>query len=123
MPTRSGYQCAYVKRWVAVKWRWQLQRRSAERAWLTAELKACGWPRVVKPAFPHIPSSSGATGGSGRQAPGSSGGTSGGSSQVSYYVHPGAFCSEHWQYGRTAAGTLMRCTTTSTDARFRWRSA
>ena len=125
MPARSGYQCAYVTRWVAVKWRWQLRVDSAERAWLTAELKACSWPRVVKPTFPQIPNSSSASGGSGGSSSGagSSGGTSGGSSQVSYYVHPGAFCSEHWQYGRTAGGTLMRCTTTSTDARFRWRSA
>lgn len=122
MPARSGYQCAYVKRWVAVKWRWQLHVDSAERTWLTAELRACGWPRVAKPAFPHIASSSGGSGGSSTGA-GSSDGTSGGSSPVSYYVHPGAYCSEHWQYGRTSAGTLMRCTTTSTDARFRWRSA
>jgi hypothetical protein len=120
MPARSGYQCAYVKRWVAVKWRWQLHVDSAERGWLTAELRACGWPRVVKPAFPHIPSSSSASSSSG----GSGGPSAGaGSSQVSYYVHPGAFCSEHWRYGRTSAGTLMRCTTTSTDTRFRWRSA
>jgi hypothetical protein len=108
MPARSGYQCAYVKRWVAVKWRWQLHVDSAERAWLTAELRACGWPRVVKPAFPQISSPSSSSGGTG---------------PVSYDVRPGAYCSEHWQYGRTSAGTLMRCTTTSTDARFRWRSA
>jgi len=122
MPARSGYGCGYVKRWVAVKWRWQLRVDSAERAWLTAELKACSWPRVVKPPFPHVPRASGGSGGSSTGA-GSSGGSSGGSSQVTYYVHPGAFCSEQWQYGRTSAGTLMRCTTTSTDARFRWRSA
>lgn len=38
-------------------------------------------------------------------------------------VHPGAFCSQHWQYGRTTKGTLMQCTTTAEDTRFRWRSA
>ncbi|WP_306366075.1 serine/threonine kinase [Nocardiopsis sp. CC223A] len=38
-------------------------------------------------------------------------------------VHPGAFCSEHWQFGYTSAGTLMQCTTTATDSRFRWRQA
>lgn len=38
-------------------------------------------------------------------------------------VHPGAFCSEHWQYGYTPAGTLMQCTTTAEDSRFRWRQA
>jgi hypothetical protein len=46
-----------------------------------------------------------------------------GSGTVSYAVHPGVFCSEHWQYGYTSAGTLMRCTTTATDSSFRWRSA
>jgi hypothetical protein len=38
-------------------------------------------------------------------------------------VHPGAFCSQHWQYGYTTAGTLMRCTTTASDSRYRWRKA
>lgn len=38
-------------------------------------------------------------------------------------VHPGAFCSQHWQYGHTNNGTLMRCTTTAEDSRFRWRAA
>ena len=38
-------------------------------------------------------------------------------------VHPGAFCSEHWQYGYTVKGTLMQCTTTAEDSRFRWRQA
>lgn len=38
-------------------------------------------------------------------------------------VHPGAFCSEHWQYGYTPKGTLMQCTTTAEDSRFRWRQA
>ncbi|MFL1379533.1 MULTISPECIES: serine/threonine kinase [unclassified Nocardiopsis] len=38
-------------------------------------------------------------------------------------VHPGAFCSQHWQYGYTTAGTLMQCTTTAADSRFRWRQA
>ncbi|OKI17262.1 serine/threonine kinase [Nocardiopsis sp. TSRI0078] len=38
-------------------------------------------------------------------------------------VHPGAFCSQHWQYGYTSAGTLMQCTTTAEDSRFRWRQA
>ncbi|MFB8767014.1 serine/threonine kinase [Nocardiopsis alba] len=38
-------------------------------------------------------------------------------------VHPGSFCSQHWQFGRTNNGTLMQCTTTAEDSRFRWRSA
>jgi hypothetical protein len=119
MPLRPGYQCGYAKRWVAVKWRWQLRVDAAERAWLATELKACGWPRVVKPGKPVIPSTGGSTGD--RGSGGGSGPVTG--SPVNYAVHPGAFCSEHWQYGHTSAGTLMRCTTTATDSRFRWRSA
>lgn len=38
-------------------------------------------------------------------------------------VHPGAFCSQHWQFGHTSKGTLMQCTTTAEDERFRWRAA
>lgn len=118
MPSMPGYQCGYAKRWVAVKWRWQLRVDAAERSWLAAELKACDWPRVVKPAKPVIPSSGGSTGSAGS---GGSGPVIG--SPVTYAVHPGAFCSEHWRYGHTSTGTLMRCTTTATDSHFRWRSA
>nr|WP_161631986.1 DUF4190 domain-containing protein [Nocardiopsis baichengensis] len=51
-------------------------------------------------------------------------GTGGGSDQDRVQgVHPGAYCDEHWQYGYTEDGTLMQCTTTATDDRFRWRSA
>ncbi len=51
-------------------------------------------------------------------------GTGGGSDQDRVQgVHPGAYCDEHWQYGYTKDGTLMQCTTTATDDRFRWRSA
>lgn len=38
-------------------------------------------------------------------------------------VHPGAFCSEHWSYGRTSTGLLMQCKPSATDSRFRWRQA
>jgi hypothetical protein len=38
-------------------------------------------------------------------------------------VHPGAFCSPDGATGHTSAGTPMRCTTTSTDSRNRWRAA
>jgi hypothetical protein len=38
-------------------------------------------------------------------------------------VHPGAFCSEEGALGVTSSGTPMRCTTTPTDSRLRWRSA
>ena len=38
-------------------------------------------------------------------------------------VHPGSFCSTEGARGRTSAGTAMRCTTTATDSRLRWRRA
>ena len=42
---------------------------------------------------------------------------------VSGDVHAGAFCSQHGWYGYTSKGTRMRCTTTATDSRYRWRAA
>ncbi|AXG12158.1 cell wall-binding repeat-containing protein [Intrasporangium calvum] len=40
-------------------------------------------------------------------------------------VTPGAFCASTYSgwYGYTTTGTLMRCTTTATDSRLRWRAA
>ena len=38
-------------------------------------------------------------------------------------VHPGAFCSQHGLLGYTTTGKLMRCTTSATDSRYRWRAA
>lgn len=118
MPERAAYACKYVTQWVAVKWRWHLSVNGAERTFITAELKACAWPRVAKPNRPAIhTTSSGGGGGSTTPTPSTPGPV------VGYTVHPGAFCAEHWSYGYTSVGTLMRCTTTASDSRFRWRSA
>jgi hypothetical protein len=38
-------------------------------------------------------------------------------------VHPGAFCSPGGALGMTKKGKLMRCTSTATDDRNRWRAA
>jgi hypothetical protein len=119
MPDRTSYACTYLSQWVAVKWRWHLSVDAAERSFLTRELKACGWPRVAKPKRPPIHNGP-PVGGGGGTTPASS---TSGATMVGYAVHPGAFCAEHWAYGRTSAGTRMRCTTTASDARFRWRSA
>ena len=40
---------------------------------------------------------------------------------VNYRVSPGAFCSERGWWGRSKTGLTMRCKTTSTDSRYRWR--
>jgi hypothetical protein len=83
MPQRRAYACTYVKRWVAVKWRWQLKVDATERSFLASELRACGWPSVATPSRPAITSGSRSRGGSG-------GGTGGGSTHaVGYAVHPG----------------------------------
>jgi hypothetical protein len=115
MPEKAGYACTYVADWVAVKWRWRLHVNHAERTYLHDELRACGWPRLKRPSRPAITTGSTSEGGGG-----STGGTS---NTVTYDVHPGAFCSEHGWYGHTSAGTLMRCTITSSDPYYRWRSA
>ena len=38
-------------------------------------------------------------------------------------VHPGAFCTPAGALGRTSTGKLMRCKTSATDSRLRWRAA
>jgi hypothetical protein len=118
MPDRTAYACTYLKHWVAVKWRWHLDVNGVERRFLTSRLAGCGWPRDPTPTRPTISTGADATPG-----PTPTPVSSAGPGTVSYAVHPGAFCSEHWQRGYTSTGTLMRCTTTATDSSFRWRSA
>lgn len=68
-------RCAYLKAWVAVKWRWNLRVNAAERAFLRAGLKDCGWPRVARPARPVI---NALLGSSNTDTGGGGGGTGGG---------------------------------------------
>lgn len=112
MPDRRAYGCTYVAQWVAVKWRWHLKVNAGEKSFLTRKLRSCHWPTITRPrrATVHV---AGSGGGGGGGAPGPT---------VNYAVHPGAFCSEHGYYGYTAAGTLMRCKTSATDSRYRWRA-
>ena len=70
-------RCAYLKEWVAVKWRWDLRVNGTERNFLRGGLRDCGWPRVAKPARPTIQAligssstGSGGGGGGGACAPG-----------------------------------------------------
>ncbi|HEU0239968.1 MAG TPA: hypothetical protein VFR11_11950 [Micromonosporaceae bacterium] len=42
---------------------------------------------------------------------------------VTGVVHSGAFCSQHGSYGFTVDHVLMRCKTSTTDPRYRWRKA
>ena len=65
MPDRASYGCKYVKQWVAIKWRWRLKVNEGERTFLRRELRACGWPRVVKPVRAAIGTGSNSGGGGG----------------------------------------------------------
>jgi hypothetical protein len=121
MPPRASYSCRYVADWVAVKWRWHLSVDAVERRYLARELRSCGWPPVPMPSRPRIRTSSSAGVATGGAGSGSSTGAP--AATVGYAVHPGAFCAEHGSYGHTSAGTLMRCTTTPADDRYRWRAA
>jgi hypothetical protein len=52
MPPTTSYRCTYVKRWIAVKWRWDLAVNTAEKSSLSAALtQYCGTTRlnVAKP--------------------------------------------------------------------------
>jgi hypothetical protein len=42
MPSNNKYRCVYIANWIAVKYRWSLTVDSAEKAFLTSQLKKCG---------------------------------------------------------------------------------
>jgi hypothetical protein len=44
------------------------------------------------------------------------------SNTTHFGVKAGAFCDEHGDYGLTAKRKLMRCTTSDSDDRYRWRA-
>ena len=121
MPDRARYACTYTKSWVAVKWRWRLNVNGAERRFLANQLADCGWPQVPKPGRPAI--TTGSTGSGTAPTPTPTQTETSGRQTVGYAVWPGAFCDEKGWYGYTSAGTLMRCKTSATDSRYRWRSA
>jgi hypothetical protein len=126
LPPNQHYVCDYVSTWIAVKHRWSLSIDKNERNALRRNVKTCGNPHITLP-----PKAKVVTGGTGSGS-GSGGSNSGSGSNpgngnpgntVGYTVRPGAFCSERGAYGRTNAGTLMQCKTSSTDSRYRWRAA
>ncbi|GAB3436524.1 hypothetical protein GCM10027517_06750 [Phycicoccus ginsengisoli] len=132
LPPAKGYRCAYAARQVGVKARYAVAVTSAERAALARVLGACptmavpaagpvalgGWPVATSSSAPRPTSST--AGGTASPKPSAS---STSPSSLVQGVHPGAFCSPEGALGRTSKGTLMRCRTTSTDPRARWRSA
>jgi len=56
LPPRTSFDCTYMARWVAVKWRWRLAIGSAESTFLSKRLALCGWPSVREPSRPSISS-------------------------------------------------------------------
>ncbi|MDK1476312.1 PASTA domain-containing protein [Streptomyces sp. 549] len=86
-------------------------------------------PATTAPAPDPGPPATETGGSSGGTSGGTTGGTTGGdsgggtSSGGQTGVHPGSFCSPPGALGSTVKGTPMRCTTTATDDRYRWRAA
>ncbi|MFC8501392.1 HNH endonuclease family protein [Pedococcus sp. NPDC057267] len=132
LPPAKGYRCAYAARQVAVKARYAVTVTAAERDALARVLGTCpatpvptaapvplgGWPVATAGSSPApSPTSSTSTSSSATTPSGTS------TSAVVQGVHAGAFCSPEGALGRTSAGTLMRCSTTATDPRARWRRA
>jgi Lamin Tail Domain/Protein of unknown function (DUF1524) len=66
LPPHHTFDCRYMADYTAVLWRWQLTVDSTQKAFLTAHLRRCGWPRIAtprRPAIHRLP----AGGGGGRQ--------------------------------------------------------
>jgi hypothetical protein len=111
LPAAKSFRCEYVSHQVSVKVAYRLWVTVAEHAAMLRVLSTCPAENAVSspvasaPAAPApLPPAS---------VPPAPAGV----------VHPGAFCSTAGATGQTAKGSAMRCTTTTTDARLRWRAA
>jgi hypothetical protein len=64
LPPRRSFDCRYMTDYTAVLWRWHLTIDPREKAFLSAHLGHCGWPRIYTPPRPTIgyASSGGGTG-------------------------------------------------------------
>ncbi len=47
MPENENFECAYVARWIAVKFRWSLTVDAREKAFLESALPGCR-PRALR---------------------------------------------------------------------------
>ena len=95
LPPVKAFRCTYVAHQIAVKRAYRLWVTKAERAAMVRVLDRC--PAQVLPADT--------------------------AAVAEAVVHPGALCTPIGATGRTTAGTAMRCSTTPTDVRARWRRA
>lgn len=55
LPSKTSYRCAYVRNWIAVKYRWGLTIDPTEKNMLNSDLTLyCSNPYVTKPATPNL---------------------------------------------------------------------
>jgi hypothetical protein len=124
LPPYKAYRCEYVARQVAVKSKYAVSVTAAEKSAMERVLHTC--PGQVLPTPGAAPTVAALPRSASTSAPktttaSSESGTA--NQDVRENVHPGSFCTPHGALGRTDAGVLMRCTTTATDSRNRWRRA
>lgn len=107
---QQSVQCAYVQRWMAVKYRWRLTVDSAEKSAIKEVLNgSCGSKAMTLPSR---------ISGLVNQSPNEE---SPATTAASRKVYPGAFCSSRGATGVASNGYTYTCKTSSTDDRLRWR--
>jgi hypothetical protein len=122
LPPNHAYRCTYVARQVAVKRKYAVWVTAAESAAMTRVLSGCPTLRLPGPgAAPTVAATPRTT--TAAPTTTSTPRTTTSTSSIRAGVHPGAYCSPAGALGRTVAGTLMRCSSTATDSRNRWRRA
>jgi len=130
LPSHRAYRCAYVARQVAVKARYQLWVVPPERDAMRRVLSTCptlvapkGTAPTIAPIAPSQHKTSPPKPAPTTASPKPKPKPKPSKQFVAYTVHPGAFCSEQGYYGYTSRRVLMRCQTSPTDSRYRWRRA
>jgi hypothetical protein len=116
LPKNKSFRCTYIAHQVGVKKAYGLWVTAAEKAAMHRVLTSCPTMRAPVSTLSRIVySGPGAT-------PSSSATARPSASSAAAVVHAGSYCSSAGATGRTAAGSVMTCRTTSTDSRLRWRS-
>jgi hypothetical protein len=105
LPSAKSFRCTYVAHQVSVKATYGLWVTPAEHDAMSRVLSVCPDQPAVTSSFAPEPA----------PAPVSA-------PAEPATVHPGSYCSNAGATGVTMKGTLMACTTTTTDAQLRWRS-
>ncbi|TXN31939.1 HNH endonuclease family protein [Lacisediminihabitans profunda] len=114
LPAAKAFRCEYVSHQVSVKATYGLWVTPAEHAAMLRVLSACPAEAAVSSPFASAPAPAPVPPAPVAPAP---------APAPAGVVHPGAFCSTAGATGVTVKGAAMRCTTTPTDPRLRWRAA